>query len=39
MENLVFTQLSILEVKQLFREELESFFAEKLIGEPKSEAD
>lgn len=26
MENLVFTQLSIPEVKQLFRQELESFF-------------
>lgn len=27
MENLVFTQLSIPEVKQLFRQELESYFA------------
>ncbi len=39
MENLVFTQLSIPEVKQLFREELENFFAEKRINEPKSESD
>ena len=29
MENLVFTQLSISEVRSLFRQELQSFFAEK----------
>jgi predicted DNA-binding transcriptional regulator AlpA len=29
MQNLVFTQLSIPEVKQLFREELQQFFAEQ----------
>ena len=29
MQNLVFTQLSIPEVRQIFRDELESFFAEK----------
>ncbi|HEX8197591.1 MAG TPA: helix-turn-helix domain-containing protein [Pyrinomonadaceae bacterium] len=29
MENLVFTQLSVPEVRKLFREELETFFAEK----------
>lgn len=28
MENLVFTQLSISEVRSLFRQELQSFFAE-----------
>ena len=29
MENLVFTQLSVLEIRQLFRTELERFFAEQ----------
>lgn len=29
MENLVFTQLSIPEIKQLFRQELEDYFANK----------
>jgi len=32
MENLVFTQLSIPEVRQLFREELARFFNENPIG-------
>lgn len=39
MENLVFTQLSILEVRQLFREELEGFFAEKRLNENNTEKD
>jgi excisionase family DNA binding protein len=39
MENLVFTQLSITEVRQLFREELESYFAEKPAGNEKSSLD
>ncbi len=39
MQNLVFTQLSIPEVRQLFRDELENFFVEKRIGEPKIKAD
>ena len=34
MQNLVFTQLSILEVRELFRDELENFFTGKRIGEP-----
>ena len=37
MENLVFTQLSIPEVRQLFREELARFFAENPIGLPQTE--
>ena len=39
MENLVFTQLSISEVKQLFRQELQSFFENKLpvISEPSAD--
>lgn len=32
MQNLVFTQLSIPEIKQLFREELETYFSENKIG-------
>ncbi len=39
MENLVFTQLSISEVRELFREELENFFAENSIGEKVAEND
>lgn len=39
MENLVFTQLSVTEVRQLLREELEGFFAEKQINKNKSETD
>ncbi len=39
MQNLVFTQLSIPEVKQLFRDELENFFAEKQIGAKLNETD
>ncbi len=39
MENLVFTQLSIPEVRQLLREELESFFAEKQSGAKQFETD
>ncbi len=35
MQNLVFTQLSISEVKQLFRDELENFFAEKQFANEK----
>ena len=38
MENLVFTQLSIPEVQQLFRKELENFFAEKILNQ-KADAD
>jgi len=39
MENLVFTQLSITDVRQLFREELEGFFAEKSIYGEKDKQD
>lgn len=39
MENLFLTQLTTVEVKQLFREELENFFAENRIGESKIDAD
>ncbi len=39
MQNLVFTQLSIPEVRQLFRDELENFFVEKRIGEPEIKPD
>lgn len=35
MENLVFTQLSIIEIKQFLREELENFFAEKQFADEK----
>ena len=39
MQNLVFTQLSIPEVRQIFRDELESFFAEKQIGARQTKTD
>ncbi len=39
MQNLVFTQLSIPEVRQLLRDELESFFAEKQSGAKRIETD
>ncbi len=39
MQNLVFTQLSIPEVRQLFRDELENFFVEKRIGEQEIKTD
>ena len=39
MENLVFTQLSIPEVRQLFRQELESFFAEYALNTSLPESD
>lgn len=39
MENLVFTQLSIPEVRQLFRQELEAFFAEHALNTSQTEAD
>jgi len=39
MENLVFTQLTIPEVRQLFRQELESFFAEQTLNAPQPETD
>ncbi len=39
MQNLVFTQLSIPEVRQLLRDELESFFAEKHRGAKQIETD
>ncbi len=39
MENLVFTQLSIPEVRQLFRQELESFFAENALTTSQPEQD
>jgi excisionase family DNA binding protein len=38
MQNLFFTQLSIPEVQQIFRNELENFFAEKSLN-TKTEAD
>ena len=39
MENIVFTQLSIPEVKRLLREELESFFAENQTNKTPTETD
>jgi excisionase family DNA binding protein len=39
MENLVFTQLSITEIRQLFREEMADFFAGNKLNENKSDAD
>ncbi|MFP5265564.1 MAG: helix-turn-helix domain-containing protein [Blastocatellia bacterium] len=39
MENLVFTQLSISEVRQLLRQELEAFFAERPLTTSQSESD
>ena len=39
MQNLVFTQLSIPEVRQLFRDELANFFSQNQIAAPQSEAD
>jgi excisionase family DNA binding protein len=39
MENLVFTQLSISEVRQLLRQELEDFFAERPLITPQPESD
>lgn len=39
MQNLVFTQLSIPEVRQLFRDELENLFVEKRIGEQEIKTD
>src|SRR4051794_4464648 len=39
MENLVFTQLSISEVRQLFRQELEFFFSEHALTSSQAEFD
>lgn len=39
MENLVFTQLSVPEIRQLFRKELESFFSEQSFLPAKPEAE
>lgn len=39
MENLVFTQLTIPEVRQLFRQELETFFAEHTLNASQPETD
>jgi predicted DNA-binding transcriptional regulator AlpA len=39
MENVVFTQLSIPEVRRLFREELQSYFANKPIAAETADAD
>ena len=39
MENLVFTQLSVSEVRQLLRQELEAFFAERALISPQPESD
>jgi hypothetical protein len=39
MENLVFTQLSIAEVRQLFRQELEAFFAEHPLATAQFDSD
>jgi hypothetical protein len=39
MENLVFTQLSIPEVRRMFREEIENFFANKVIARPENVID
>jgi excisionase family DNA binding protein len=37
MQNLLLTQISDEEIRKLFREELENFFAEKRISESKTE--
>lgn len=37
MQNLVFTQLSIPEVRQLFREELQQFFTEQQTSKPNED--
>lgn len=39
MQNLVLTQISDLEIRKLFREELENFFTENKIGENKAETE
>ncbi len=39
MQNLFLTQLSTVEIRQLFREELENFFTENRIGENKAETE
>ena len=39
MENLVFTQLSITEIRRLFREEIEGFFAENKLNDNQPNAD
>jgi predicted DNA-binding transcriptional regulator AlpA len=39
MENLVFTQLSITEVRQLIRQELEAFFADHLLAAAQTDSD
>ena len=39
MQNLVLTQLSVPEIRQLFRETLETFFAEKNLLQNRTEAD
>lgn len=39
MENLVFTQLSIPEVRQLLREELEQFFTDNALAQTPTEID
>jgi len=39
MQNLVFTQLSISEVRQLFREELENYFAANLPANNQAKQD
>ncbi len=39
MENLVFTQLSVTEIRRLFREEIEEFFAENKLNENQSNTD
>jgi len=39
MENLVFTQLSIPEIRQLLRQELEAFFAGHSLSTSKPESD
>jgi excisionase family DNA binding protein len=39
MQNLVFTQLSITEVRQLFRQELETFFSNRPLASAPQEQD
>ncbi len=39
MQNLLLTQISDSEIRQLFREELENFFIENKIGENKTKTD
>lgn len=39
MENVILTQLSVPEIRQLFRQELESYFASNTVNSNQDEAD